>query len=448
MNKEMKDKREKRIHSLPPPGLRIIKSAAAIFLCCVVNYIRGEHGIVFYSMLAALWCVQVYVSDSKVNAKQRFLGTCVGAVYGLAYLLLRNPASDRLNIPQLLDALILSVMVGLVLYTTVLLQKKKASYFSCVVFLSIVVNHATDLNPYLFVWNRFLDTVIGIFIGVFVNILRLPRKRRKDILFVSGLDDTLINEKGLMSDYSRIELNRMIDEGANFTISTIRTPGAMTDALRDIKLKLPVIAMDGAVLYDFYEKTYLNIYIISGEKSQKVYRMIREAGLTCFSNVIKDDVLCIYYEKSEDPRQEELVRNLRRSPYRNYICGTLPPKDEVVYFMLFQPTDVIEGFYKKLEEAGLTEELKVVKYASQHYPDYSYIKIYSKNAKKENMIEYLKNQLEVKEVITFGTIPGKYSVVIEAGNMNQVVRHLKKTYEPVGIERSSGKIFDTGKKQV
>lgn len=432
-------KKEKKIPSLPPVGLRIVKSASAIFLCYVVNYIRGDQGIVFYSMLAALWCIQEYVSGSKENAKQRFLGTCIGALYGLFYLLMRKQTASVPDVHELLDAAALSLMIGLILYTTVLLQKKKASYFSCVVFLSIVVNHGTDLNPYLFVWNRFLDTVIGIIIGVFVNTLRLPRKRRTDILFVSGLDDTLINKKNLMSDYSRIELNRMIDEGANFTISTFRTPGSMIDVLRDIHLKLPVIAMDGAVLYDIYEKTYLKIYIISREKSHAVYHMIREEGLTCFSNVIKNDVLCIYYEKSGDPRQEELIKVLRRSPYRNYICGKLPAEDEVVYFMMVYPTEVIERFYTKLENAGLTKELKVVKYLSDSYPGYSYIKIYSKNAKKENMIEYLKNRLDTKEVITFGSIPGKYDVVVKDGNMNQVVKHLKQTYEPVGFDRFSGK---------
>lgn len=389
----------------------------------------------FYSMLAAVWCVQAYVSHSKENGKQRLVATCIGALYGLLYLLLSRELKAVVSIHELLHAAILSFMVGVIVYTTVLLQKKNASYFSCVVFMSVVVNYTADMNPYLFVWNRFLDTMIGIVIGVGMNTVRLPRKRRRDILFVSGLDDTLINEKEIMSDYSRIELNRMLDNGAHFTISTIRTPGAMIDVLREIKLKLPVIAMDGAVLYDIYEKTYLKIYIISKEKSQRIYRMVREEGLTCFSNVIKDDMLCIYYEKSQDPRQEELVRNLRRSPYRNYICSPLPERDGVVYFMLFQPTETIDRFYEKLERENLTKDLKVVKHVSNHYPGYSYLKIYSKNAKKENMIKYLKNQLEIKEVITFGTIPGKYDVVVEAGNMNQVVKYLKKTYEPVGIER-------------
>lgn len=419
---------------MPPVGLRIVKSAFAVFLCYIVDFIRGNAGIVFYSLLAALWCIQVYVADSKANAKQRFLGTCVGAVYGLLYLLMRGKICTILTLHELLEAMILSLFVGLILYTTVLIKKKRASYFSCVVFLSIVVNHVGDANPYLFVWNRFLDTVIGILIGVWANTLQLPRNRRSDILFVSGLDDTLIDKKDLMSDYSRIELNRMIDEGANFTISTMRTPGSMIDVVRNIHLKLPVIAMDGAVLYDIYEKTYLEIYIIPKSTSQEVYHLIRGEGLMPFSNVIKNDVLCIYYDETEDSIQKELVKNLRRSPYRNYIQASLPKEDEVVYFMLLYPTEIIEQFYKKLENTGFVKRLKVKKYPSNDYFGYSYIKIYNKNAKKENMIEYLQQSLDVNKVVTFGSIPEHYDVVITDGNMNSVVKHLKKIYEPVCLK--------------
>lgn len=418
---------------LPPVGLRIVKSVFAVFLCYVVHFIRKNDGIVFYSILAALWCIQVYVSTSKANAKQRFIGTCVGAIYGLVYLLMRKNIEYTLGIQKFLDVIILSVMVGMILYTTVVMKKKKASYFSCVVFLSIVVNHVGDINPYLFVWNRFLDTVIGIVIGVWVNAIHLPREKQKDILFVSGLDDTLINKEDLMSDYSRIELNRMIDEGANFTISTCRTPASMVDVVRDIHLKIPVIAMDGAVLYDIYEKTYLKIYIISREKTQLIYQLVQKAGLKCFSNVIKNDMLHIYYEKSGDIVQERLVKNLRRSPYRNYVEQSLPKEDEVVYFMLLYPTEVIEKFYSVLEKEKITKELKVKKYSSEDYPGYSYIKIYSKNAKKQNMIEYLKQQLDIDKVVTFGSIPNQYDVIIDDGNMNKVVKYLMKMYEPISF---------------
>ena len=73
--------------SFPPIGMRILKSAAAIAICYIVSFIRGDSGIVFYSQLASLWCIQVYVSNSIKNASQRFIGTIIGAVFGLIFLL-------------------------------------------------------------------------------------------------------------------------------------------------------------------------------------------------------------------------------------------------------------------------------------------------------------------------------------------------------------------------
>lgn len=276
-----------------------------------------------------------------------------------------------------------SVLTILVLYTTVLLHKKQASYFSCVVFLSIVVNHITDVNPYFFVWNRFLDTCIGIAVGIFVNDFSLPLKRKKDILFISGLDGTLLNENSNLTDYSKVELNRMLDEGLQFTISTMRTPASLMEPVRDIHLNLPVIAMDGAVLYDMKEKMYKKVYVISADTSQKIMDFIRKAGMQCFVNIIVDDMLVIYYSESEDPVYRNLVTTLRRSPFRNYVKRIPPKEEEVVYFMLLDKKDRMERFYEQLMQKGWQQELKILKYDSEQYSGYSYIKIYNKNASKK-----------------------------------------------------------------
>ena len=426
MGKKLKNK-------VPPIGWRILKSALAVLLCYLVSFLRGNAGIVFYSQLAALWCIQVYVQNSKKNASQRFIGTTVGALFGLLYLLVRNALGMEGQVYRVIDAFAISFFIIVILYTTVLMKKKQASYFSCVVFLSIVVNHVTDSNPYLFVWNRFLDTVIGIIIGIGVNSVSLPRKKRKDILFISGLDDTLLNKNDNLSDYSRVELNRMLDDGANFTISTIRTPASLMDPMRDIRLKLPVIAMDGAVLYDIQEKMYRKVYVISYLHSKQILEFIREQGLHCFTNVIIDDMLVIYYDETEDEVQQKLIKHLRRSPYRNYVKRELPQGEEVVYFMLLYPKEVIESCYEKMEAAGITKELKVVKYDSKDNPGYSYIKIYNQNATKENMIQYLKEQLGIEKTVTFGSIPDRYDIVIEPGDSEKTVHMLKKMYEPVKI---------------
>lgn len=417
--------------ALPPIGMRIIKSAAAIAICYLVSFVRGNSGIVFYSQLAALWCIQVYISNSRKNAVQRLIGTIIGAVYGLIFLLLEEKMNFSVGKNQAVNALVISCMIIVVLYTTVLIKKRQASYFSCVVFLSIVVNHVSDSNPYLFVWNRFLDTVIGIIIGIGVNSFSLPRSRQRDILFISGLDDTLLQKNDDLSDYSKVELNRMLDEGANFSISTMRTPASLREVMHDIRLKLPVIAMDGAVLYDIQENIYLKTYVISNIMSKEILELVHGQGLECFVNVIIDDMLVIFYRETEEQVHQNLVKEMRRSPYRNYVKSETLSSEDVVYFMLLYPKQVIEEFYQVLKVNKILDKLKVLKYDSMDYPGYAYIKIYNKNATRENMSWYLKEMLGLEKTITFGSVEGCYDVVVGPGDTNKVVHELKKKYEPV-----------------
>lgn len=417
---------------LPSVGLRIVKSAVAVALCYVVQVLRGDNGIVFYSQLSALWCMQAYVSTTRKNAMQRIVGTVIGAFFGLAVLLAsifvrRNFDLSKIE-SYIFNAMLISITLIPVLWTTVALKKKQASYFSCVVFLSIVVIHLSDENPYLFTLNRFLDTMIGIVIGVGVNLFRLPHRRNMDTLFISGLDDTLLNKDYHINDYCKVELNRMIDEGLHFTLSTMRPPASILEPMHDIHLKVPVIAMDGAALYDTENKRYLKKISMTIEEKNEVMDVFREHGIHSFANIVIDDTLLIYYGEFQNEIQERLVRELRVSPYRNYIKRPVPD-EEVIYFMLIYPDEKIEEIYGVLKARGITEKLKVLKYKSNDYKGYSYIKIYNRYATRQNMIELLKRELGVDKTVTFGTIPHAYDHVVDEGDTNQVVHKIKKLFE-------------------
>ena len=152
---------------VPHIGMRIIKSALGVLICFLIYFLRGKQGTPFYSALAVLWCIQNQSKNTVQNALQRTVGTGVGATYGLIYILIKQ------RVPQLGDSFLNYCIISLalipIIYVTVVIKQKKASYFSCVVFLSIVVNHLMDENPYMFVANRSLDTLIGIVLGLALN---------------------------------------------------------------------------------------------------------------------------------------------------------------------------------------------------------------------------------------------------------------------------------------
>lgn len=427
------EKKEK--YTLPPIGMRIVKSAIGVFLCYIVNLLRGGMGIVFYSQLAVLWCIQDYVSETKSRAKQRAIGTMIGAIWGLIIILLRATINKYIyQMSDIIYGIIISLSIVLVLYSTVVLKKKQASYFSCVVFLSIVVSHITDDNPYIFVFNRFLDTMIGILIGVFVNCFELPREKHKDILFLSGLDDTLLAPNGTMSDYSKVELNRMIEDGAQFTISTIRTPASLMEPLRNINLKLPVIAMDGAALYNIKENAYEHVYVISPENSKLIKEYLSQNEIPFFANVIIDDLLIIYYQHTNHAGYNELIQKLKASPYRNYINRQVPDDESVVYYMVIDSESKIKELYDRMVRDDFLKKYKIVIQKSLYLNGYAMLKIYNHNATKENMIDYLKKKVNTSRFITFGTIEGKYDYIIKPGDFNKVVKYMRKEYEPVKVK--------------
>ena len=420
----------RRNNKIPGIGMRIVKSAIAVALCIPVNLLRGDDGMVFYSMLAALWCIQMYRNNTIGNAVQRTIGTVVGALYGLVYILGYSRLVSIVGQRAGIEALCLLVSIVLIIYTTVLIKKNQASYFSCVVFLSIVINHIGDVNPYSFVWNRFLDTMIGILIGILVNNIRPCFAPDRKTLFVSGVDDILVDKNNKVSAFSKVELNRMIEDGMKFTLATMRTPASLLEPLSDIDFRYPVIVMDGAALYDIKKSEYVREYVISPDTAREVNALIESSGLCSYVNVIIDDTLLIYYREVEDKVNQDLVEHLKTSPFMNYIKREFPGDENVVYFMILDKSEKVDDFYEELISKDYDKRFKILKYESDDYKGYSYIKIYNKNASKENMLLYLKEKYEIYTTTTFGTVSGKYDVLIKENDFDEMVKLVRRRYEP------------------
>ena len=410
---------------LPPVGNRIIKSAVGVLLCWCVYLLRGRNGIPFYSMLAALWCIQPYINKTFSMALQRTVGTLIGAAFGLITIVLEIFVFDIYDRP--VGFLVVALMIIPVIYTTLLIKRPNASYFSCVVFLSITVNHIMDENPYLFVLNRVLDTFIGIAIGMLVNSARVPRRRVKDVLFTAELDDMLSPISEQLTAFSKIEINRMLSEGLKFTLVTMRTPASLMSILSDVNLSLPVVVMNGAALYDFRENSYVKAYIISRDSCERVRAVVNAAGMNVFTNALCDDSLVIYYDKLENEAEQKIFSSLKKSPYRNYLNRPPQPKDRVIYLMIIDRSEKIAGLFEELKGSEIGSLLKMITYPSQDYPGFSYIKIYNKNAGKQHMTEILCREYGIdncKAVSTDGV-----------RSLNAIARRLKSSFEPTIFTR-------------
>lgn len=130
------------------PGQRIVRSVFAVWLCMLLYYLRGFRGEPFYSVIAALQCVQPYSSNMIKEGRDRIIGTLIGAFWGgvVLYAELLPVGSDVSGI--LLHYLLLGLFSGLVIYSTVLFRISKYALFSTVVFLGIAMYHIEDTVSY------------------------------------------------------------------------------------------------------------------------------------------------------------------------------------------------------------------------------------------------------------------------------------------------------------
>ena len=334
------------------------------------------------------------------NALQRTVGTGIGAAYGLIYILIKQ------RVPQLGDSFlhycIISIALIPIIYTTVVIKQKKASYFSCVVFLSIVVNHLMDENPYIFVANRSLDTLIGIFVGLVLNSVCIHGEYDRDTLFIADVDRAMDGLSTGITPFSQIMIKNMLEKGMLLTFMTLRTPAGFLEGMPDIKPKLPIIAMDGAILYDIKENRYPKVYVISAEHACNIESFIRSRGFNIFTTIILEDVLIIYYDELKNTAEIDIYEKMHKSPYRNYLNKERPKDHPVVYMMCVDETRKIEQLVEDIKRSDIYEELKILSYPSDDYKGYSYIKIYSKNASVQNMTDYLRNMTGAEETLTFG----------------------------------------------
>ena len=415
---------------LPPIGARIIKSSIAVALCMTVYYLRTllpvGNGIPFYSALAALWCLQPSSNTAKHNAGQRSIGTFIGALYGLVFIVL-------LRIIELTEPmrvyLLASLMIIPVIYLTVILDKKNASFFSCVVFLSIALTHSFDDDPYLFVFNRVLDTLLGIGIGLAVNNYQLPIKHDSETLYVSGIDSVLIPEDHSVAAYNKVELNRMIESGVKFTLSTIRTPAEVKSLMNGVDLKYPVIVMDGAAMYDVNTREYIEAEFIQADVCEEAENIIARCGMNCFVNVMYDTTLLIFYGELKNPAEKDLYDTHKHSSYRNYVRDIFRRHDaseRVLYLTVLDESIKISILEKQLKNS--LGSLARITVSDSEYDGYKYLKVFSPIASKEHMLSKLKEHTGCENIVTIGSIKGKYDIYIGDGGGNVTIKKLKKLH--------------------
>lgn len=195
------------------------------------------------------------------------------------------------------------------------------------------------------------------------------------VLYVSDLDGTLLNKEEKLNLDTIEELNKLIDKGVNFTIS-IGRGNSVTSIMKDVKLKLPVMILNGTLNYDFSKKEFVDIKSIPISKAIEVINTLSNFEFKTFEiQTILDSKVTRFEISKWNKESKCLALNVRiAEEHKNEISNILDKIDGINYFLN-----------------------KVVYTENEWFCD-----IVSENISKASAVREFKERYEFDKVIAFG----------------------------------------------
>lgn len=221
-------------------------------------------------------------------------------------------------------------------------------------------------------------------------------------LFVSDLDGTLLNSQAEVSDTTAELINQGIADGLDFTISTARTPTTALKIIEKLDLQLPVMLMNGVLVYDPVTEKYLQKAVMDETVIMVLLGLIKLKGLSCFLYSMENDEFRAYYDSVESTslnyfRNERIMKYGKK--FTEVADLSLVAGKDIIYCMLREPKERLEGLKREL---SVVKGVKTEFYPDVYNEEYYMLEVYSDKASKKEALSYLKAVRHYDSVIGFG----------------------------------------------
>lgn len=219
-------------------------------------------------------------------------------------------------------------------------------------------------------------------------------------LYITDLDGTLMRNNEKLSPYTVEEINKLIDKGMPFTFATARSIESARVITGELKIKLPAITRNGAVLADNTTGKHLQKSVFTKEEVELLKSMIPELPEIGFVSCFIDDIMIRtympadhteglkdyidYYKNDPSMRRTENIDEM--------FCG-VPG-----YVTIIGEKGRIEPVYERVREYKGWESL----FQKDTYRDEFWLEICPQNCTKAKSILKLKEQWGFEKLVVFG----------------------------------------------
>lgn len=217
-------------------------------------------------------------------------------------------------------------------------------------------------------------------------------------LYVSDLDGTLLSSSKKLRPRAAAMLNDLIENGAAFTYCTARRIQSSGPIMKDVKLNIPVILMNGVFIYDTQKKEYIQKNTF-GDRQRELLRETAEQmnEKPMVHSFINGELRNSYFEGEKtlanylnDHRTDRTLRPVHS--FDEMFDG------ECFYALFINPSN------KNILDEVFTEEngFSHAYYADVYHENEYWYEIFSSSAGKDNAVLQLKKLVGADEVVSFG----------------------------------------------
>lgn len=219
-------------------------------------------------------------------------------------------------------------------------------------------------------------------------------------LYVSDLDGTLMKSDGTLSDYTVRTINELVDRGLAFTYATARSIESARTITGGLRLKLPVITRNGAVLADNNTGKHLEKAVFAEKEVGLLKEMLPEIPrygfVSCF---IGEEMHRLYVDGDHAPELQGYLDYYEANPtvrpvssIPELFCG-IPG-----YVTMIGPQEEIAMIYERVKEYPGWECL----FQKDTYCDEYWLEICPQNCTKAKTIRKVKEKFEFDRLVVFG----------------------------------------------
>ncbi|MCY4376932.1 MAG: HAD family hydrolase [Spirochaetaceae bacterium] len=257
----------------------------------------------------------------------------------------------------------------------------------------------------------------------------------RQTLYVSDLDGTLLRSDGSLSAYSARTLNRLIGEGMHFTVASARGCGPIRNALGDLRLRLPVIATNGAYVSDLATGRHLAVQALPPATARDLCALFDGHEYSPFLFTTDGSADRFYYTtaslRNDGMRRFHRKRETRQDPRLRRLDDLRQGlDDQVVRFTLI---DALPPIHNLEREVRRRHGSAVQIHCHENYDALWYhLTVLDAHATKDHGAAALKRVLDVEHgrLVVFGdqvNDPGLFRVADEAcavaGAPPELARH-------------------------